>query len=72
MAGEGVSQESARCCRETAEVEDSEWSWVLTQRYDLLCLALMKQDTGQLSSCGPISLTLYWLQPRLAQSKLRV
>lgn len=64
-----MSQESARRCTDTAEVEDGERWWVLTERYDLLCLALMKQDGGQRSSCGPISLTLYWLQPRLAQSK---
>lgn len=64
-----MSQESARRCRDTAEVEDGERWRVLTERYDLLCLALMKQDGGQRSSCGPISLTLYWLRPRLAQSK---
>lgn len=32
----------------------------------------MKQDRGRLSSCGLISLTLCWLQPRLAPSKLPV
>lgn len=50
----------------------AEGSWVLTERYDLLCLALMKQDRGQLSSCGPVSLTLNWLQPRMARSELSV